>query len=148
MQTFFAKIIKNGESMNQIFLVGKLGQDPKMKYTGSGKALCEFGVATFNGKDMDPTWHNVVCWGALAERCNQFLGKGRHVTIMGKQDNEVYEKDGMKKYYSKVIAFGVYWDNPVHNKDNKDNKEGLDVSSFKTVKKDESFGFTADDIPF
>jgi len=44
--------------MNNIMLHGKLGQDPKLSQSKNGDDICKFSIATDNGKDKPPTWHN------------------------------------------------------------------------------------------
>ena len=68
-------------SVNKVILLGRLGQDPELKYTPSGAAVCNFSLATSeswndknSGQKQERTeWHRVVVWGKLAELCNQYL---------------------------------------------------------------------------
>ena len=60
--------------INKVILVGNLGGDPELRYTGSGTAVCNFSVATTESyKDRDGNqventeWHRVVAWARLAE---------------------------------------------------------------------------------
>ncbi|MEM1096247.1 MAG: single-stranded DNA-binding protein, partial [Bacteroidota bacterium] len=60
-------------SVNKVMLIGNLGQDPELRYTGSGTAVCNLRIATTesykdnNGQIVDKTeWHSVVAWGRLA----------------------------------------------------------------------------------
>ena len=62
--------------INKVILVGNLGQDPELRYTGSGTAVCNMRLATnesykdASGQLVDKTeWHNVVAWARLAEIC-------------------------------------------------------------------------------
>ncbi|RME06035.1 MAG: single-stranded DNA-binding protein [Anaerolineae bacterium] len=75
----------------KITIVGNLGNDPQMRYTPSGQAVCNFSVATnrrytnSNGQQVDETaWFRVSTWGKLAEVCNQYLRKGRKVLVEGR----------------------------------------------------------------
>ena len=100
-------------SVNKVILVGRLGQDPSMRYTASGKAVTEFSMAmserfTSNGQQQERTeWANIVVWGGQAEACAQYLAKGRQVYVEGRLQTRNYEKDGVKHYRTEVIASHV-----------------------------------------
>jgi single-strand DNA-binding protein len=99
-------------SVNKAILIGRLGKDPELKYTPSGKAVCNFTVATnerWSGadgqKNETTTWHNIVAWGKQAELLKEYLSKGREVYIEGRIDNRTYDKkDGTKGYISEVVV--------------------------------------------
>lgn len=98
-------------SVNKAILIGRLGKDPELKYTDSGKAVCRFSLATTEKwttdgqKQEKTTWHNIVAWGKQAEVIKEFLVKGREVYIEGRIDNRTYEKkDGGEGYISEVIV--------------------------------------------
>jgi single-strand DNA-binding protein len=98
--------------VNKVVLVGRLGQNPELKYTNSGTAVCTFSLATNNsytdgnGERVDTTeWHNIVVWGRLAEICNEYLGKGRQVYLEGSLQTRSWEdRNGTKKYRTEVKA--------------------------------------------
>ncbi|MGK5089951.1 single-stranded DNA-binding protein [Bdellovibrionota bacterium FG-2] len=99
-------------SVNKVILVGRLGQNPEVRYTPSGAAVANFSVATNeswvdkSGQKQDKTeWHKVVVWGKLAELCNQYLAKGRQVYLEGRlQTRQWQDKDGQTKYTTEVQA--------------------------------------------
>src|SRR6185295_9092427 len=99
-------------SVNKVILVGRLGQNPEVRYTPSGAAVANFSVATNeswtdkSGQKQERTeWHRIVVWGKLAEHCNQYLSKGRKAYIEGRlQTREWTDKDGNKKYTTEVQA--------------------------------------------
>lgn len=95
--------------INKAILVGNLGKDPETRYSGDGKAVTNFSVATsesWKGKDgsqQEKTeWHNCVCFGRLAEIAGEYLRKGSKVYIEGKIQTDSYEKDGQKRYSTKI----------------------------------------------
>ncbi len=101
------------KSVNKVILIGRLGRDPEMKYTGSGTPFCRFSMATDDswtdkgsGEKQERTeWHNVVVWDRLAEICNQYLTKGRLVYIEGSlQTREWDDQEGNKKKITEVRA--------------------------------------------
>ena len=100
-------------SINKVILIGNLGKDPELRYTGSGTAVANFSIATSerwkNGESGNfeerTEWHNVVVWGKQGENCNQYLSKGRPVYIEGKlQTRSWQDKDGNKRYTTEVVA--------------------------------------------
>ncbi|MGE5314937.1 MAG: single-stranded DNA-binding protein [Acidobacteriota bacterium] len=97
--------------LNKVMLIGNLGKDPELKYTNSGVAVATFSVATPDSwKDQDGNmqerteWHNIVAWRKLAEICGEYLKKGKKVYIEGKIQTRSYEKDGVKKYITEIVA--------------------------------------------
>ncbi len=100
-------------SVNKVILIGRLGKDPELRYTPSGKAVASFSLATserWTGQDgqknESTTWHNIVAWGKQAELMKEYLRKGREVYIEGRIDNRTYDKkDGSGKgYISEVVV--------------------------------------------
>src|SRR5947208_6650968 len=99
-------------SVNKVILVGRLGQNPEVKYTPSGAAVSNFSIATnesWTGKDGQKQerteWHRVVVWGKLAELCSQYLSKGRQAYVEGRlQTRQYQDKDGVTKYSTEVQA--------------------------------------------
>ena len=102
-------------SVNKVILLGRLGQDPELKYTPSGAAVCNFSVATTEnwsdkqGQKQEHTeWHRIVVWGKLGELCNQYLAKGRQAFIEGKLQTRSWEaKEGGKRYTTEINATSV-----------------------------------------
>jgi single-strand DNA-binding protein len=98
-------------SLNRVQLIGNMGRDPEMRYTTSGKAVCNFSVATSHTwKDAEGTpqerteWHNIVAWGKLGEICNQYLGKGRQVFLEGRLQTRKWQgQDGSDRYTTEVV---------------------------------------------
>ncbi len=75
----------------QLTIVGNLGQDPELRFTQNGKAVCNFSVATnrkWTGEDEqqeeETTWWRITVWNKAAEACSQYLKKGRQVMIVGR----------------------------------------------------------------
>ena len=98
--------------VNKVILVGNLGQDPELRYTGSGTAVCNLRLATNEsykdaaGEWVERTeWHSIVAWSRLAEICNEYLKKGSQVYFEGSLQTRSYEdKDGNTKYVTEVKA--------------------------------------------
>lgn len=91
--------------MNKVILVGNLGGDPEMKFTSSGKGVCSFSLATQGmGKDAPADWHKVEAWEKTAEFISKYFSKGSKMVLEGRIKYETYEKDGEKRYATKIIA--------------------------------------------
>ena len=99
-------------SVNKAILIGNLGRDPEVRFTGSGKAVANFSIATSEvftdgqGQRQEKTeWHNIVVWGKQAETCGQYLQKGRQVYIEGSIRTRQYDdKEGNKRYITEIVA--------------------------------------------
>lgn len=99
-------------SVNKVILIGRLGQNPEVRYTPSGAAVANFSIATSeswmdkSGQKQERTeWHRIVVWGKTAENCNQYLSKGRQVYIEGRlQTRQWQDKEGQTKYTTEVQA--------------------------------------------
>ncbi|PSQ82014.1 MAG: single-stranded DNA-binding protein [Bacteroidetes bacterium QS_1_63_11] len=99
-------------SVNKVILVGNLGDDPELRYTNSGAAVCNMSLATNesytdqDGNEVQQTeWHDVVAWERLGEICEEYLSKGSQVYFEGKlQTNEWEDRDGNMRYSTEVKA--------------------------------------------
>lgn len=95
-------------SINTITISGRLGRDPETRETNSGKSVCSFSVAVDRrGKDAGADWFQVTVWDRLGELCQEYLSKGRHVTISGRMQSRDYEKDGQKRTVWDLVANDV-----------------------------------------
>lgn len=98
-------------SINTVFVLGRLGQDPEVRSTNSGGAVCNFSVATdesytkSDGEKVKKTeWHKVVVFGNSAESAGKYLKKGSECVVQGKLQTRSYEKDGVKHYSTEIVA--------------------------------------------
>lgn len=98
--------------LNKVMLIGRLGRDPEMRYTSSGRPVTTFSVAasrswrTADGERRSETeWFNIVAWGGLAEICNDFLEKGQRVYIEGRLQTRRWEDPGgARKSTTEIVA--------------------------------------------
>jgi single-strand DNA-binding protein len=98
--------------INKVILVGNLGADPETRYTPTGTAITTIRIATSEswkdkqtGEQQDRTeWHRVKFFGRLAEIAGEYLKKGGQVYVEGKLRTDEYEKDGVKRYSTDIIA--------------------------------------------
>lgn len=98
------------KDLNKVQLIGRLGQDPELKYTQSGVAVVNFSMATSmqwkdqEGNKQEKTeWHNIVAWRGLAETCANYLKKGSKVYIEGRLETDSWEDENKKKHYKTKI---------------------------------------------
>jgi len=98
---------------NKAFLIGNLGRDPEVRTTPSGQPVASFSIATNRrwrdkdgGRREETEWHNIVCWGRLAEIAGQYLTKGRQVFVEGRIQTRSWDdqQSGEKKYKTEIIA--------------------------------------------
>lgn len=101
--------------LNKAQVIGNLGQDPKVTPLNNGEnKVASFSVATTekgytlrNGTQVPEKteWHNIVCFGSLAEVASRYLHKGSKVFIDGKMRTRSYEdKQGIKRYLTEINA--------------------------------------------
>ena len=100
--------------MNKIVLLGRLTREPEVRYTTTGKVVCQFTLAVdrpFANQDgqREADFINIVVWGKIAEICGNSLGKGHRALVEGRLQIRSYEKDGKKHYVTEVIAGAVYF---------------------------------------
>lgn len=98
-------------SVNKVILMGNLGRDPEIRYMPNGEAVANFSIATTeNWKDKSGAkqekteWHNIVMYRRLAEIAGEYLKKGRPVYIEGRLQTRKWEKDGVTRYSTEIIA--------------------------------------------
>ena len=99
-------------AINKAMLIGNLGQDPEIRYTGNGSPVCNMRIATTerfkdsNGEMVERTeWHSVVAWARLAEICGEYLKKGSKVYIEGPLQTRSWEdREGNTRYVTEIRA--------------------------------------------
>ena len=96
--------------MNKIILLGRLTRDPEVRYTSTGKVVCQFTLAVdrpFANQEgqREADFIPVVIWGKQAETCGNYLSKGQRVLVEGRLQIRSYNaKDGGKRWITEVIA--------------------------------------------
>ena len=86
-------------SINQVTLVGRLGQDAEIKAV-NGTSLAKFSIATTerykdkSGEYQEKTeWHRCNLWGKTVDAVGKYLLKGTQVGVQGSLSTRSYEKD-------------------------------------------------------
>ncbi len=135
--------------MNKVILMGRLTRDPEVRYTQSGKVVCQFTLAvdrftTNQDGQREVDFISIVVWGKVGELCGNILTKGQRALIDGRLQIRSYEaKDGGKRWVTEVIATSVQFLDRKNGESNlqktQNAKEGM-----------ESFGYQIDEseIPF
>ncbi|HEY3381399.1 MAG TPA: single-stranded DNA-binding protein [Vicinamibacterales bacterium] len=99
-------------TVNRVILVGNLGRDAELRYTGGGTPVANFSLATtevFKDKDgnrrEETEWHRVSLMGKQAESVNEYLRKGKQVYVEGRLRTRSWDdKEGNKRTTTEVIA--------------------------------------------
>ena len=98
-------------SLNKVILIGNLGRDPETRYLPNGDAVANISVATTEtwkdkgGEKQEKTeWHRVTLYRRLGEIAGEYLKKGSQVYIEGRIEYREYEKDGVKRFSTDIIA--------------------------------------------
>jgi single-strand DNA-binding protein len=124
--------------LNKVMIIGRLGRDPEMRYTPSGKPVTTFVVATsrsWNTSDgqrrSETEWFNVVAWGSLAEICKQFLVKGKQVYIEGRLQTRNWEdSEGNKHSATEIVANEMIMLGERRSESNEQSSEEQDEDEF------------------
>jgi single-strand DNA-binding protein len=101
-----------GRGLNKVMIIGRVGRDPEMRYTPSGRPVTTFSIATNRtwntadgGRRTETEWFNVVAWSNLAEICKQYLSKDRLVYVEGRLQTRHWEDpEGNKHTAIEIVA--------------------------------------------
>ncbi len=100
-------------SLNKAQIIGRLGQDPEIRYMPNGNAVANISVATSekwkdkqSGQSQEKTeWHRVVLFNKTAEVAGEYLRKGSQVYIEGKiQTKKWQDNQGNDRYTTEIIG--------------------------------------------
>lgn len=101
--------------INKVILVGRIGQDPEIRYMPSGGAVANLTIATSEswrdkqtGEMKEQTeWHRVVVFGKLAEIVGEYVKKGSQIYVEGKlQTRKWTDSSGVEKWTTEVVLNG------------------------------------------
>lgn len=98
--------------VNKVILIGRLGKEPEVRNLDNGVSVANFTMATSEsykdrttGEKKEVTeWHNIVLWRGLAEISQKYLHKGDLVYIEGKLRTRSWEKEGVTRYTTEIVA--------------------------------------------
>ncbi len=72
--------------MNRVYLVGRVGKDPEIKYFETGKQVCNFTLAVnrrTSNRDEPPDWFDLEVWGKTADVAKNYVRKGSQIGVVG-----------------------------------------------------------------
>ena len=103
------------KSFNQAIVMGNLTRDPELRSTPGGQQVASFSVATnrqwqdqASGERKEAVeYHEIVAWGKLGELAAQYLAKGRKVMVIGRLQTQSWEKDGVKRQRTEIVASDI-----------------------------------------
>lgn len=143
------------KSINQVLLIGNVGKDPEVRCFENNVKAATFSVATSTGgyKKQDGTdvpektqWHNVVAWRGMAEIAEKYIHKGDRVTIFGTISYREYEKDGVKRYVTDILAYDIVLGGKSENPNAKPPVTENDIPSQSDFP--QRSNYEDDDLPF
>lgn len=99
-------------NLNKAFILGNVTRDPEVRALPSGQQVASFGIATnrfytdnVGQKKQDAEFHNIVCFGKLADIASRYLNKGSLVLIEGRIKTRNWQNSqGIKQYRTEIIA--------------------------------------------
>lgn len=102
-------------NLNKAFVLGNVTRDPESRSMPSGQQVVNFGIATnrfytdsSGEKKQDTEFHNVVCFGKLADIASRYLNKGSLVLIEGRIKTRNWQDSaGVKHYKTEIVAEGM-----------------------------------------
>ncbi len=145
-------------SLNKAQIIGNLTRDPDLRKTQNDQSVCTVGVATnrnwtdSNGsKHEEAEFHNVVCWGRLAEIVAERLKKGSKVFFEGRLRTRNWEDDaGIKHYRTEIVADDMIILSPRSGGSATGDDSTTESTEDKPVKTEEppSDDMPTDEVPF
>jgi single-strand DNA-binding protein len=147
---------------NTVELIGNITRDPELRFTPSGAAVANFGLAVnrrwrnqqTNEWDEQVSFFDVVCWRELAENVAESLTKGSRVIVTGRLDQRSWETDqGEKRSKVEVVADEVgpslRWATAqVTRNERRDGGSGGGFDSAPPPVEPPAAGYTDDEEPF
>jgi single-strand DNA-binding protein len=127
--------------INKVILVGHLGKDPEVRYLDQNRVVANVTIATNerytdrSGNKVETTeWHNLEMWDGLAKIAEQYLKKGSLVYLEGKLKTEEWEKDGVKRYTTRIrVTTMNMLDRASGNTNNAESNTSTETNSAKKV---------------
>jgi single-strand DNA-binding protein len=103
-------------SLNRAMLIGNVCSNPDVKHLESGISVATFTLATnekgyklASGTEVPPKaeFHNIVAWRGLATIAERYIKKGSQLYIEGKITTRSWEKDGITRYTTEIVAENI-----------------------------------------
>lgn len=132
--------------MNKVILAGRLTKDPEFQNTSNGISNCNFRLAVnrnfvnTNG-ERDADYFNISTWKGIAENCHKYLKKGDKISVVGRLQSNIYEKDGKNQYAVNVVAEEVEFLQTKNENKTENNGKKSNIVQKLTPIKDEDLPF-------
>ena len=126
--------------VNEVILIGRLGRDPELKTTTTGKTVCSASLATsekINNQEVT-TWHDLVAWDKTGELMAQYGRKGQLAYVKGQIRKRSWEKDGQQRIAVEIIV----------RQFRSLERAPQDSQRSKPAETDNASGYTEENIPF
>ncbi|OGZ68736.1 MAG: hypothetical protein A3D44_01935 [Candidatus Staskawiczbacteria bacterium RIFCSPHIGHO2_02_FULL_42_22] len=99
-------------NFNKAFILGNVTRDPEVRALPSGTQVCSFGIATnrfytdsTGQKKQEAEFHNIVCFGKIADIASKYVTKGSLIFIEGRIKTSSWQgTDGIKKFRTEIIT--------------------------------------------
>jgi len=134
--------------MHKIVVIGRLGQDPEMRFMPNGNAVTSFSVASDNPRNGEKhtEWIKCSTFGKLAATADQYLRKGLRVYLEGPfHTNEYTRQDGVTAFSIEMVVNNMEFlgGGAAQNSGNYEPEEEEIVSDIREIQEDD-----VDDLPF
>ena len=99
-----------GNDLNHCTFIGRLGNDPEMRYLPSGDAVANFSIAVnYKNKEVDTVeWLRIVAFKWIAGICNDYLRKGSQIYVAGRLRKRTFlTKDGKEQTVVEIVATDI-----------------------------------------
>ena len=147
---------------NTVELIGNITRDPELRFTPSGAAVANFGLAVnrrwrnqqTNEWEEQVSFFDIVCWRELAENVAESLTKGSRIMVAGRLDQRSWETDnGEKRSKVEVVADEIgpslRWATAqVTRNERRDGGSGGGFDSAPPPVEPPAAGYTDDEEPF
>lgn len=128
--------------MNSVNIIGNIGHDLELRYTGSGKAVLSFNIAV-NDFNSETEWFRVVLWNKQAENTAKYCRKGSKVGVSGRLSiNKYTNKDGIEIEQVEIVGLGIDFlshTNDTSKENNQSNQKNNEpINTWENKAKDEN----------
>jgi len=137
--------------MNKVMLIGRLTQDPEVRYTTTNKSLCQFRLAvsrkyTKPGEEPQTDFFPIVAWEKTSEFCSNYFRKGQKVAIIGRLHNRTWDdSEGKRHYITEIIAEEVSF---ADSKKSSEHSENVESALFQSSNEEINTQNNLSELPF
>jgi len=134
-------------NLNKVYIIGRIVRDAELKSTPGGSSVVNLDVASNRvwndkekGKQEETEFHKVVAFGKLAEIIGKYCLKGGLLMVEGRLKTSQWEKDGVKKYKTSIIAESIQLGPKTQSKTD-------DIEEIQIEPKNIKSGYINNDLP-